>query len=218
VWNKRVELGFVEVFPNAIDLEKFGNISMNEKITLRRELNIPENTIIIGNIARFTEQKNHAFFVELVRALEKQKLDYRVVFVGDGKLREDIFMKIKQMGFSSKVLFLGIRTDIPQLLNIFDVFLMPSFYEGLPVSIIEAQATGIPCLVSDTITEEIDMGLGLISFLSIKSSCEEWINKIIAISNENRDIDRDSIKNALSKNGYEINESIIRLKKIYDLL
>lgn len=216
---RMLDRGSVEVFPNAINLEQFKIIPINEVNLLRKELNIPENAIVLGNIARFTEQKNHEFFIDFIKKLEQKDTEYRIVLVGEGILLEGFSNRINEMGLQSKVLFLGVRSDIPLLLNLFDVFIMPSLYEGLPVSIVEAQATGVPCLVSDTITEEVDMGLGLISYLNLKKSKDEWVNKIIEILNKhnNKIINQSLINVALSNKGYEITESVFRLKKIYKL-
>lgn len=103
-----------------------------------------------------------------------------LILVGDGDLKNEILEKTNKMNIDDSVIFTGVRSDIFELLNAFDLFIMPSFYEGLPVSVIEAQASGLKCLLSDTITKEVDI-TGNVEFMSLEKSPKEWAEKIVSM-------------------------------------
>ena len=130
--NKCYDSGKVYLLNNAIDLEKF---AYNEEIRnkKRKELGIDKDTIVIGHIGRFVKQKNHEFLIDIFKEFCKQKEDTRLILIGQGPLKEDIADKIKKIGLTDKVLFLGQREDVNELYQVMDVFILPSLYEGLPV-------------------------------------------------------------------------------------
>lgn len=161
----------VKIINNGIEVKKF---MCDSNSNIRKEFNISEDTFIIGNIARFAEQKNHKFIIKLAQYLREKNVDFVVLLVGQGSLLEDIKLEVRSLGLSSYIRFLGVREDITMLLNSFNVFVMPSFYEGLPVVLVEAQAARIPCVIATTISEEVDFGLGLIRYCKLSDSIEVW--------------------------------------------
>ncbi len=141
-------------------------------------------------------------------------LNICLVLVGDGELRSSIQKLVEEKGLNKYIKFLGIREDIPELMNMFDVFVMPSLYEGLPVTLIEAQAAGTPCVVSDNVTREVDMGLNLVEFVPLDSPVETWIEKIIEKAGKKcRNLDK--IREVYRKRKYDVDETVKDIMEIY---
>ncbi|WP_299252440.1 glycosyltransferase family 1 protein [uncultured Aquimarina sp.] len=137
-----------------------------------------DDQLTIGHVGRFTSQKNHSYLLNVFNSLVKKKDNCVLVLIGDGPLRNKIEVEAKNLGIDNKILFLGVRTDIPQLYQMLDVFVFPSFYEGLPVTLIEAQSAGLKVFASDKITDEVYLTED-IEFLPITSPPEEWANRIL---------------------------------------
>ena len=136
-----------------------------------------ESSFIILHIGRFSPQKNHLFLLELFYDIEQLVPASRLLLAGDGYLKEVVEKRAYELGISNKVLFLGQRDDIPALLQAADLFVLPSLYEGLPISCMEAQAAGLPCLISDTITDEVCLN-EKVQRLSLKNR-KAWVEKCI---------------------------------------
>lgn len=188
------EKGDVKILHNALDLNQF-YFYPNAKENLCKEFNIDENTVIIGHIGRFMTQKNHKFLVKVFFCLQKQIPDAVLLLVGTGELEEDIKQEVKTLGLDSKVIFTGVRKDIPQLLSAMDVMIFPSLYEGMPNVIIEAQATGLPCVISDTITAEANI-TGLVEYKSLSISPDDWAGTAIKLlGHKRKDTKEDFLKN-----------------------
>ncbi|WP_417898963.1 glycosyltransferase family 1 protein [Bacillus haimaensis] len=189
------------ILRNGIEPEtfKFSPLLRNQ---VREELQLEGSDFLIGHIGRFNAPKNHPFLLDVFAKIAEQNNNAYLLLVGDGTLRKDMEKKVSNLNLNERVIFTGIRSDIPRLLQGTDLFVLPSLYEGLPVTLIEAQGAGIPCLISDVITEEVDMGLGLVNFLPLKEK-DRWIEKITMQINcpSPRRIDSAS---ALSVRGYDI--------------
>ena len=163
-----------EIIPNAIDFEKF-KYDYSIRYRLRKEMNL-ENKFIIGHIGRFNSQKNHDFIIETFYECQKNINNAILMLIGCGELEDRIRKKVKDLNIENKVLFLGTRKDVNELYQTMDLFIMPSKFEGLPVSGIEAQVNGLQCIFSDNITREVD-----ISKKSLFLPLDEilWKDKII---------------------------------------
>lgn len=184
LFGKRLNSKDVTVLNNAVNIEEFKyNAEIREKI--RKELGV-ENQLVIGHIGRFNKQKNHEFLIEIFKEVQSKKPNSILLLCGEGNLRNTIEKKVHNLGLTSKVLFLGVRNDIPQLMQGMDIFLFPSLFEGLPVVLIEAQAAGLKCLVSKTITEESDI-TGRIDFVSLQEHPSVWSEKILSSSYDHVD-------------------------------
>ncbi|WP_338036897.1 glycosyltransferase family 1 protein [Metabacillus litoralis] len=185
----------VTVLNNAVNVKEF---KYNEKLrmTMRRKLNI-DGQLVIGHIGRFNKQKNHEFLLDIFNLVLDKKPDSILVLVGDGHLRTEIERKAERLNISSKIKFLGVREDISELMQAMDVFLFPSLFEGLPVVLVEAQAAGLNCIVSDSITSETNL-TGRVQYVSLNDSQEKWAEKIINITTEHADT-----YNLLRKSGYD---------------
>lgn len=179
-----VKKKMVKIIPNAIDIEKY---QYNEVIRnrIRKTLNV-EKKFVIGHVGRMVIPKNQKFLIHILEHLKHFDNNALLLLVGDGPLRNNIESEVDKLGLNDSVIFLGIRSDIPELLMGMDLFLLPSLYEGLPVVCVEAQATGLKCLLSSTITTEAN--LGNCYFLDINNGCDDWIKCIM-----NRDIDRKNV-------------------------
>ena len=200
-----------KILKNGIVPESF---SYNQQIReqTRASLNIYDDTFVVGHVGRFAPQKNHVFILNIFSEFLKHKSNAILLLVGDGPLRQELEQKAKQLKMSEKVIFTGVRSDVPELLQSMDILFFPSIHEGLPVTLIEAQGAGLPCIISDTISNEVDLGLNLIEFFSLKNF-EDWINRLIILSEEK--IIRTTNVETFVQQGYSIKETASDLKEYY---
>lgn len=171
------------VIPNAIELDKF-RFDPTVRRETRKELGIAEDTFLIGHVGRFMPQKNQAFLVDVLADLLPNRPKTMLAFVGDGPDKADVQQHAEELGVSDHVLFLGQRSDVNRLYQAFDVFCLPSLYEGLCVVGIEAQCAGLPCLFSNSITREVDLTEAS-RFIPIESP-KEWSSIISALGSGTR--------------------------------
>lgn len=164
-----------QVVNNAIDTNKF-LYNNEERINIRKKYNL-ENNYVIGHIGRFFHQKNHDFIIEVFKKIVDKNSNARLLLLGDGELRPEIEKKVEEYNLKEKVVFTGVQSNANEFLQAMDVFLMPSHYEGLPVTIVEAQASGIQCVISDNITDEVKI-TDLVESVSLKQSPSYWAERI----------------------------------------
>lgn len=169
----------VNILHNAIDLNVFKYNEEGRK-TIRNFYRIKKTDILIGHVGRFMTQKNHTFLIDIFYQLYQKNNNYKLLLIGKGELEEILKTRINSLGLKDAVIFGGVRTDIPDILSAMDIFVFPSLYEGMPNTVIEAQAVGLPCLISNTITKEADI-TGLVKYLSL-SNLNEWIQEIEKIA------------------------------------
>lgn len=197
-----------EVWPNAIEVSRY---LFNEKIRdeYRKELNLV-NCHVYGHIGRFIKQKNHRFLIEIFEGIYSKDNNSRLLLIGVGDDKEKIENYVKELGLEDVVIFLGKRTDIPQLLSIMDVFLFPSLFEGLPGVVLEAQANGLPCLISEHITKEVAI-TDLVEYMSLKESSDNWAIRSMA---QSRREDLNVYQMFLSK-GFDIEDLAVKYDIFY---
>ena len=201
-----------EIINNAIDAGKY---RYNEDIRKeqRRIWNIPEDEIVIGHVGRFSYPKNHDFLIDVFSEILKKK-DVRFMLVGDGSLKGKIEEKVKKLGIEDKVVFTGLRSDVPDILQAFDIFVFPSIYEGFPVALLEAQASGLQCFTSDRVSQECTV-TDLVKVVSLEDGPKAWADAIVKdIKKENRIDTYCIIKNA----GYDIVENSKELMERYEAM
>jgi glycosyltransferase involved in cell wall biosynthesis len=166
---------------------------------------------VIGHVGSFQTPKNHNFLIDIFKAIHERNIKTVLILVGDGDLRQSIERKVAQLGLSDSVIFTGIRSDIPNLLQAFDVFLFPSLYEGLPVTLIEAQAAGLKIIASDSITDEVKL-TDLIEIVSLKQSGEYWAEKVLQYANGYK---RRNTSKEICRAGYDAQENTKLLERFY---
>lgn len=198
------------VLNNAIDAEKY-LYSYQSRKEVRKELRIADDILVIGHVGRFAPQKNHKFIIKIFSEVLKQKNNAVLLLVGDGELKKDIEELTRNLGIYEKIIFAGVRSDVPRLLQAMDIFLFPSNYEGLPVSIIEAQAAGLPCLISDKVPIECKK-TDLVSQIVLGDETAIWVKHILG---ESKRIRRNTVEE-IKKSGFDIIENAKWLEKFYE--
>lgn len=208
--DKTFDEGKVYVLNNAIDLDKF---KYDEKIrkAKRKELKIKDDTIVIGHIGRFVEQKNHRGLIDIFNEIHKLNENTILILAGQGPLMEEMKEKVKSLNLDKNVKFLGQRSDANELYQAFDVFLLPSLYEGLPVVGVEAQAAGLLCILSDDMTKETKV-LETTEFLSLSAAPTVWANILLQSLEKYK---RKDTLNEITKNGFNIQEEAHKLDEKY---
>lgn len=178
--NRTVKRKKIVHIPNSINEEKFLYIAGmdDQRKKLRKEiLGITDDQVVIGSVARFKKLKNHTFMLDVIEELKNRNFNFIWFFAGDGSCKQKIEEEVHRRKLDKYVKFLGYRNDIDNLFNIMDIFALPSLYEGLPTVLIEAQASSTYSLVSNTVTDEADLDLGLVSYLDIIST-KDWVSQI----------------------------------------
>lgn len=198
----------------GIDLKPFRDVV--DGVAVRAELGIPADAFVIGHVGRFVEQKNHEFVVEIAAEVAKREPNMRLLLLGQGPLRPEIEQKVLQMGLSDRVIFAGSRPDIPRLMQgAMDVFVLPSLFEGLPVVGIEAQAAGLPFILSDTITQEVDLVKPLVQWLSLSQPASAWADAILAAGKVPASITPSDALAVIENSQFNIAHSVDLLTKTY---
>lgn len=184
------------ILKNAIDTNTF-TFSAEKRRAFRSSLNL-ENYFVIGHTGRFTYQKNHWKIVDIFYEVYKKYPHSRLLLVGEGPTKQEIEEKVDKLGLSHAVIFTGSRSDIANLLLCMDIFLLPSFFEGFCISLLEAQSMGLPCISSTVIPSEVQI-TDLITKINLNESNEKWAESILSYQNHHR-TSQDSI---IKKKGYD---------------
>lgn len=193
------------VVDNAINVLKF-RYDEEVRNKIREKYDVPKNAIIIGNVGRLVQQKNQIYLIEVFSEYQKRNRNSYLMIVGDGELKKQLRNKTNELKVSEHVIFTGEVANVNEMMSAFDVFLMPSLYEGLPVTLVEAQASGLHCLVSSKITKEVDV-TGNIEYLDIgQKNIPKWVNAIKMSQ------DREKYGNIVLKSKYDIHTSTRRLE------
>ncbi len=198
------------VMKNAINTDSF-IFSQKLRDEKRRELCIADDELLIGHVGRFDIQKNHGFILDIFKEVIELKHNATLLLVGKGKCEEEIKKKAKALHIEDHVRFLGLRNDVNELLNAMDVFLFPSLYEGLPVTLIEAQASGLLCYISDKITDECIV-TDLVKKVGLDQSAGQWAKEIV----ENLEYTRQNQRQQIVNGGYDIETNVQRISDFYE--
>lgn len=196
----------------GIDLTPFQKPT--DRTTARRQLRIDDDAFVIGHVGRMVQVKNHRFLVQVAKSVQQLIPNFLVLLVGEGPLRSTIERTIATEGLSQHFIFVGERSDVPNLLTAMDVFLFPSIYEGFGLAILEAQAAGLPCLVSDAIPEEVIVLPSGVRRKNLRESSEAWAADIVQLW-RNRDPRKGDSLSAIQQASYDINASVLRLESLY---
>lgn len=201
------------VIRNGIPIEQFAyDTGINS--ALRAEYGIPMDAPVIGCVGRMVKQKNYPFAVKVFAQFLRKRPDAKLVFIGDGTDRAELEQAIHDEGVTSSVLLLGVREDINRLYSMLDVFFMPSLYEGLPVSCVEAQASGLPCVYSTDVPHESDITqTGL--FVDRTADISQWVTALERAMNGGRLTGNPEV---LSARGYSASANAEQLMRYYEQL
>lgn len=202
------------VIHNAINVSDFVyNESIRQKV--RTKLGLLKDEFVIGHVGRFSYQKNHDFLIDVFNEVHRRLPESVLILIGDA-VEDELYInkakqKVKELNLVENVRFLGIRNDVPEIMQAMDCFLFPSRFEGLGIVIIEAQTAGLPCYVSSVIPNEVKI-TNLVDFISLNESPENWAEKII----KNKNYKRKDVSKEIIKAGYDINTEIKKIQKFYE--
>lgn len=208
---RRAQSGNVFILPNSIQVENYA-FDSELRESIRKEYGVKPDTMVIGNVGRLSVEKNQRFIVEVYNQIRQKNPDSKLVIVGEGNYRKGVEDKIKELGLENEVLMTGRRYDIKAILSGFDLFIMPSLFEGTPVSALEARTSGLPCLLSDTITKSVDMD-GM-RYLSLNESAERWAEEAVNFVREWKTHDRCDYSE-IEKHGFAIKKNSKLLENYY---
>jgi len=198
-----------KVIHNAVDYDKF---KFNEKTRdrIRKEYNIDKNTVVIGCVGRFAPQKNHLFLIDIFNEYCKLNNNSKLMLVGQGDLENDIKDRIKEYHLEDNVIFTGYKNDTWNYYQAFDIFVLPSNFEGLGMVLIEAQCSGMPCFTSKDVVPEEAKATNLLTYISLDKTAEEWAKEI-----SKADIKRINTYEDIRKNKYYLDDVVKELESIY---
>jgi len=202
------------IIHNSIDLNQFINPRILPKDKLKRELNLPSQSIIVGHVGNFTLPKNHEKVINVFKEFRDREKDAHLVLIGEGTLRKEIEKLIEKSNLEKNVHLLGVRSDVPSLMKQLDLFLFPSLFEGLGLVLVEAQAAGIHIIASDSVPREADLGLNMIKFLPLSQNDYYWAKKMQE-SLKATNVNWYERKKTITLKRYNIESTVSDLEKIY---
>lgn len=203
----------VKLIHNAINVETF-LFDKSKRDNLRKKLGIHTDEIVIGHIGRISFQKNQEFLISVFANLYSNMKDIKLILIGggdDSKLRD----LVKEKGIEDRVLFLGLQTNAENFYSVFDFFFFPSNYEGLPVTLLEAQANGLPILASEVISKQSIINENLY-FYSLDNPVESWTNELEKLIKSSKRVNQENIIDNFTKEGFEIKLEAKRIEKFFE--
>jgi glycosyltransferase involved in cell wall biosynthesis len=198
------------VFRYGIDVAAFDAAPLP-----RSELGFDDDDFVVAHVGSFRKQKNHPFLVEIAAQTMRLRPRSRFVLIGGGPLQKEIEAQATRAGVSSRILFAGERDDVARVLRSCDAFVFPSLHEGLPLSVLEAQAAGLPCLVSDRVTREVTYVPSLARFLPIECSAEDWARSLIEFSDATTPAARSTGAASLRQSEFDLDRNARDLVELY---
>ena len=199
----------------SMPFSQFDDCAAHSK-TIRAELGIPPDAFVIGHVGRFAEQKNHSFLVDVFAAAHRRNPDLRLLLVGDGPLRPEIEQKVSRLNLADCVIFAGVRPDIPQLMgSAMDGFLFPSFHEGCSLALVEAQAAGLPSVVTDNMADEAIVVDRLIEQRALSDPIASWVAGIEAMPAAREAVSRDAALQTVAGSRFHVQRGVEELESIY---
>lgn len=197
------------VLNNAIDAKLY-IYDESKRRKVRSDLGIEDNILLIGHVGRFSLQKNHMFIIKVFNAIEKKSPSARLLLVGDGELISSVKEEVNRLHLQNKVIFAGLRSDVADLLQAMDVFLFPSLNEGLPLAIMEAQAAGVPCIISERVPSECKK-TDLVYQCNLSDDIDKWSDTVISVSKQ----PRKNVLNEIIASGFDIESNAEKLQRFY---
>ena len=201
-----------KVMNNGVDTAQFG-FDKEKRDKIRQELGL-DGCKVLGHVGYFTKVKNQKFIVDILKELLDKDASYRLLLIGDGPMKKEVEVQSMQLRIRDKIFFTGNINNVHEYLNAIDVIVMPSLFEGLPLTLIEQQANGLPCVVADTITREADK-TGLLTFIPLSAPVMKWAEAVKGINRADRaERSKDAIK-SITEAGYNIHEQADKLVNFY---
>lgn len=197
-----------QVIKNGIEVDKF-TFETSVRANMRAMYDL-ENKFVVGHIGRLSNEKNHSFLLDIFSEIVKRNPESILFIVGTGPLLEELKSKSILLKIDNNVIFTGQRSDIPNLLQLMDVFVFTSYFEGMPVSVVEAQSTGLPCIVSKNVTPEIKV-TDLVEFIGLEQSPSVWAERVL----ETTKIQRKSHSQEIKNSGFDIVSICNQLENLY---
>jgi len=215
-YSRTIKKGKTVIINNATAVDDYLDVLQKDTIKLKSTFKIQEETLIIGSVGRIVRRKNIGFVIEILNILNKRNIDF--VFVNVGKIEDEMYMKeitdkIKSYQLESRVINLGLRDDIPCLMSTFDVFISPAHNEAFGMVAAEAQAAGLPCVLSTEFPKTIDMNLNLVSFVN-NFNANNWADELIRVSGQ-KCFDKKLIKECFIKRGFDVKENVKTIENFY---
>ena len=205
---KLIDSGAVQIIYNGIDTIRF-SYNLKKREELRNELNV-ENNYVIAHTGRFLPQKNHRFIIDVFNEVKKREQGAKLLLLGVGDLQDEIRQKVDSLGLSDSVYFLGVKKNVEDYLFAADCYIMPSLYEGLPVAAVEAECSGLPCVMSTNITKEVELTENT-KFLSLNETAEFWATEIIKC----KQLHREDCSKTVEEKGYDVKDVAANLQNKY---
>lgn len=200
------------VIKNGIDTKRF-RFKEDVRIRRRKQLGL-EDRFVLGHVGRMEEQKNHKFLVEVFKEVARKDATAKLLLIGKGRLEDKIHQLVDNYQLTDRVIFAGVTDVVEEYMCAMDVFVLPSYYEGLPVAGIEAQASGLPCVVSDVVPEEAKLTDSL-EFVPLKAGASVWAEKILQYYPSRYRIDREDACREVKDAGYDIADTAKMIQKLY---
>lgn len=198
----------------GIDLMPFHQAVQRDSVLA--ELGIPPDAFVVGHVGRFVEPKNHIFLLDIAREIVRCEPRARFVLVGDGHLRATVAQRVKEMGLTEYFVFAGERADVARLmLGAMDLFVFPSLYEGLGIVLVEAQAAGLPCLISNVVPQDVEVVPSLFQRLDLAQPAAVWAETALAMRCSPRPAQAEALAQ-VEKSVFNVNASVRALEKEYD--
>lgn len=203
-----INSGEIYLLANAIDAKRF-RFDPDTRFRMRREFGIEEN-VVVGCVGRFRQEKNQGFMLDVLKSMLEIEPNTMLLFAGDGPYEEKVKNKANEQGLQEHIIFLGMRSDVQDVMQAMDVFVLPSLWEGMPLVGIEAQASGLHCVVSDGVSKELDV-LEMVDWLPLSAGSKAWAEALLCAANSER---RDTYEQLCSA-GYDIGTTAPWLQKFY---
>lgn len=201
------------VIQNGIDTEKYA-FSLDSRVKMRQDLGWPEQ-MVLGHVGAFNEFKNQNFIIEVFNKIYKKNTKYRLLLIGDGPMKEEMIKKAESLNLKEEICFWGSGSHVENLLDAIDLILMPSFHEGFPLTLVEEQANGLDCIVSERIGKEVNLS-GNVAFYPIDCGLDVWVEAILKYetSSERKSKSESAIRKIVHA-GYDVKDSVRMLEDYY---
>ncbi|QAS53448.1 glycosyltransferase [Halobacillus litoralis] len=203
-----------QVINNSIDLEKYDWSSLTSKADFKKEFDIPNNTLVLGHVGRFSNVKNHEFLINISEYLKSEKVPHKLLLIGKGPLEKSIRELVKKKGLENNVNFLGNRFDVPDLVKNLDVFLLPSYFEGFSIATLEAQVLGVKSIISNNVPKEVDLNANIIKYKKLSDGAESWGREVLGMIKESP-LDEWEIKHSLKVKGLDLETTVKEFENLY---